>query len=217
VNASSIRAQLAYLYLNVSILCAVLLATIQFGSREGQPSDAALMDRLVQRDASALEDLYDRYSRAVFSLVLRILQQAATAEEVVQDIFLQLWRNAARYEPGRGPLEPWLLTMARYRALDTLRLKGQKQRSREDDIADRPFASSAPSPEVLLDQQTRAARVRKVMSALPELQRRAIELAFFEGMSHSEIASAMSEPLGTVKSWIRNGLSRLRQELEATA
>lgn len=175
------------------------------------------MERLVQRDPSALEDLYDRYSRSVFSLVLRILQQAATAEEVVQDIFLQLWRNAARYEPGRGPLEPWLLTMARYRALDTLRLKSQKQRSREDDIADRPFASWAPSPEALLDRETRAARVRKVMSTLPELQRRAIELAFFEGMSHSEIAAAMAEPLGTVKSWIRNGLSRLRQELEATA
>jgi RNA polymerase sigma-70 factor (ECF subfamily) len=201
--------------LKASILpAAVLFAVVQFRSDDAQPSDAALMEQLVNRDASALETLYDRYGRSVFSLVVRILQQAATAEEVVQDIFLQLWRNASRYEAARGPLEPWLLTMARYKALDTLRLKGQKQRSREDEIGDRQVVCSAPNPEVLLDQETRAARVRSVMGALPEPQRRAIELAFFEGMSHSEIAAAMSEPLGTVKSWIRNGLTRLRQELE---
>lgn len=193
----------------------MLFAGVQFKSVPEQPNDAALMDRLVQRDSSALEALYDRYGRQVYSLVLRILQQAANAEEVLQDVFLQLWKNAHRYESSRGPLGPWLFTMARHRALDTLRLKGEKQRHLEGELDFRDMACPAPNPEMLADRESRAARVRSVMSALPERQRRAIELAYFEGLTHSEIAAAMSEPLGTVKSWIRNGLLRLKGELEA--
>jgi RNA polymerase sigma-70 factor (ECF subfamily) len=181
-------------------------------------SDAALMERLVRREADALEHLYDRHSRAVFSLVLRILQQAALAEEIVQDVFLQLWRNAHQYQAGRGALAPWLLTLARNRALDHLRLKREKQRRREDalDVVE-PCDFRAPDPESAVDQQRQAERVRSIMGSLPASQRRAIELAFFDGMTHSEIAASMSEPLGTVKSWIRNGLARLREELEGTS
>ena len=92
----------------------------------GQVSpDAALVDRLLHRDVSAFEDLYDRHSRIVYALVLRILHQASTAEEVVQDVFLQLWRNAGQYDSARGPFIPWLLTLARNRALDQLRLKSE--------------------------------------------------------------------------------------------
>jgi RNA polymerase sigma-70 factor (ECF subfamily) len=179
------------------------------------PSDAALMEQLVRHEPGALDQLYDRYARVVFSLVVRISQQAALAEEIVQDVFLQLWRNAHRYQAGRGPLEPWLLTMARNRALDHLRMKREKQRRREDALdAIEPRDFRAPSPEAAVDQNRRAERVRTVMRALPDVQRRAIELAFFEGMTHSEIAASMSEPLGTVKSWIRNGLGRLREALE---
>ena len=93
--------------------------------------DAALIERLRQRDVCAFEELYDRHSRIVYGLVLRILQQASTAEEVVQDIFLQLWRNARHYDGARGPFLPWLLTLARNRALDQLRLKSERQRRRE--------------------------------------------------------------------------------------
>jgi RNA polymerase sigma-70 factor (ECF subfamily) len=87
--------------------------------------DATLVRRLLQKDVGAFEQLYDRHSRAIYGLVLRILQQAGTAEEVVQDIFLQLWRNAAQYDSSRGPFVPWLVTLARNRALDTLRLKSR--------------------------------------------------------------------------------------------
>jgi RNA polymerase sigma-70 factor, ECF subfamily len=203
--------------MEASILGAVFFAGVQFSSGPDQPSDTALMQRLAQQDSNALETLYDRYSRPVYSLVLRILQQAGNAEEVLQDVFLQLWRNAHRYDSARGPLGPWLLTMARHRALDLLRLKREKQRRQEDELDFRDMICSAPNPEALAQQESRAASVRSVLGALPDRQRRAIELAYFEGMTHSEIAESMSEPLGTVKSWIRNGLLRLRQELEAAS
>ena len=179
--------------------------------------DAALIERLLQRDVRAFEELYDRHSRIVYGLVLRILQQASTAEEVVQDIFLQLWRNARHYDGARGPFLPWLLTLARNRALDQLRLKSERQRRREEQSDQLPAAGSRPDFEGNLDDQRRAARVRELMSALKPQQRRAIELAYFEGLSHSEIAARLGEPLGTVKSWIRNGLLKLKEGLEATA
>jgi RNA polymerase sigma-70 factor, ECF subfamily len=179
--------------------------------------DAALVRRLLQRDVSAFEELYDRHSRIVFALVQRILQQASTSEEVVQDVFLQLWRNAAQYDSSRGPFVPWLLTLARNRALDQLRLKSERQRRREDQTEELPPVVTMPDFEGSLDEQRRAKRVRELMASLNPQQKRAIELAYFEGLSHSEIANALKEPLGTVKSWIRNGLLRLKEGLQATA
>ncbi len=198
----------------------MFLALLENLTRSDQPSDAALMERLArERDVNALDKLYDRYSRLVYSVVLRILQQAASAEEIVQDVFLQLWRNAHLYDAGRGPLQPWLLTMARNRSLDFMRLKREKQRRREDVLGDAPapVAVAAPNLDAQIDEQRRAARVRELMRGLPAPQWKAIELAFFEGLSHSEIAAAMQQPLGTVKSWIRNGLLRLKEGLEATS
>ena len=194
----------------------LLLAVVQPWPEGKQPTDAVLMERILQRDAGALETLYDRYGGPCIPLVLRISQQPSSAEEIVQDVFLQLWRSADRFQISRGPLEPWLFTMARNRALDFLRLKREKQRRREDSAIP-IFLSSAvvrPDPEGDIDQSRRAEKIRALMTSLPEAQRRAIELAFFEGMSHSEIAAAMGEALGTVKSWIRGGLLRLRESLE---
>lgn len=179
--------------------------------------DATLVHRFLQRDVSAFEELYDRHSRIVYALVLRILQQASTAEEVVQDIFLQLWRNAAQYDGSRGPFVPWLLTLARNRALDQLRLKSERQRRCEDQTEELPPVTTVPDFEGSLDEKRRARRVRELMASLNPQQKRAIELAYFEGLSHSEIANALKEPLGTVKSWIRNGLLRLRDGLRATS
>ena len=192
----------------------LLLAVVQPWPEGKQPTDAALMERILQHDNAALETLYDRYARPVYSLVLRIAQHPASAEEIVQDVFLQLWRSADRFQISRGPLEPWLFTMARNRALDFLRLKREKQRRREDSDSDiLPSAVVRPDPEGDIDRSRRAEKIRALMSSLPEVQRRAIELAFFEGMSHSEIATATGEALGTVKSWIRGGLLRLRESL----
>jgi RNA polymerase sigma-70 factor, ECF subfamily len=175
--------------------------------------DASLVQQLLQRDMRAFEQIYDRHSRLVYGLVYRIVQQAGTAEEVVQDVFLQLWRNAARYDASRGPFLPWLLTMARHRALDTLRLKSERQRRREDQTEELPGVCAAPQFEKQLDEKRRAVQVRELMTSLQPQQKRAIELAYFEGLSHTEIAATLQEPLGTVKSWIRNGLMRLREGL----
>ena len=180
-------------------------------------SDAALMEQLVRRETSALERLYDRYSRPVYSLVLRITRQAPAAEEIVQDVFLQLWRNAHRYQASRGRLEPWLFTLARNRALDHLRLKSERQRRRENSLDRQPVDSAASDFESSVDAQRRSQKIRAMMDGLPPAQRQAIELAFYEGMTHSEIAQHLKEPLGTVKSWIRTGLLRLREALEGTA
>src|SRR5260370_623963 len=175
-----------------------------------------LVHCLLQEDVSAFEQLYDRHSRIVYGLLLRILQQAGTAEEVAQDVFLQLWRNAAQYDESGGQFFPWLLTLARNRALDTLRLKSERQRRREDQTEEMPPVFTAPEYEKQLGEKRRAEKVRGLIGSLNPQQKKAIELAYFEGLSHTEIASALKEPLGTVKSWIRNGLLRLKEGLQAS-
>jgi RNA polymerase sigma-70 factor, ECF subfamily len=177
--------------------------------------DATLIQQLFQRDVDAFEQLYDRHSRIVYALVLRIVQQGSTAEEVVQDVFLQLWRNAARYDTRRGPFVPWLMAVARNRALDHLRLKGERQRRREEQTEELPPVIDVPQFEQTLDEKRRAERVRALMGSLNPQQKKAIELAYFEGLSHTEIAETLKKPLGTVKSWIRNGLLRLKEGLRA--
>jgi len=195
----------------------VFLAVFTPSESSGAPPDLALVRRLLQRDVNAFEELYDRHSRIVYGLVLRILQQASTAEEVVQDVFLQLWRNAAQYDTSRGPFLPWLLTLSRNRALDHLRLKSERQRRREDQTEELPAVVTVPDFESRLDEKRRALRVRELVGELQPQQRRAIELAYFEGLTHSEIAAKLQEPLGTVKSWIRNGLLKLKEGLQTTA
>lgn len=195
----------------------MFLAVLTPKQNDDVSSDAALVQQLLRRDVRAFEQLYDRHSRIVYGLVLRILQQASTAEEVVQDVFLQLWRNASQYQSSRGPFVPWLLTLARNRALDNLRLKSERQRRREDQTEELPQIAQTPAYEQALDEKRRAEAVRSLMSSLSAPQKKAIEMAYFEGLSHSEIAEAMHEPLGTVKSWIRNGLIRLKEGLQAQA
>lgn len=195
----------------------MFLAVLTPKQNDDVSSDAALVQQLLRRDVRAFEQLYDRHSRIVYGLVLRILQQGSTAEEVVQDVFLQLWRNASQYQASRGPFVPWLLTLARNRALDTLRLKSERQRRREDQTEELPQIAQVPQYEQALDEKRRAEVVRSLMSSLSAPQKKAIELAYFEGLSHTEIAEVLHEPLGTVKSWIRNGLIRLKEGLRAQA
>jgi RNA polymerase sigma-70 factor, ECF subfamily len=198
----------------------VLLAALQVNPRQEVSSDAALAQRLVRKDVNAFEQLYDRHSRIVYSVVLRILRQVPTAEEVVQDVFLQVWRNSNQYDASR-PFIPWLVTLARNRALDYLRLKSERQRRLEDTpelpMTNPRHAAMVPQFEQTLDEKRRAERVRTLIGALPPQQKTAIELAYFEGLTHSEIAAELKEPLGTVKSWIRNAVLKLRQEMQAKA
>lgn len=195
----------------------MLPAALQFPGQSEVPTDAALAQRLVQKDVRAFERLYDLHSRAVYALVFRIVQQASIAEEVAQEVFLHLWRNAGHYDSAKGPFVPWLLALARNRALDHLRLKSERQRRREELPETLPQIALTPGYEQALDEKRRAERVRQLMGSLYPQQKRAIELAYFDGLSHSEIAAALQEPLGTVKSWIRNGLQRLREGLQATS
>jgi len=173
-------------------------------------SDAAqLITRMAQGDRSGLEQFYDRYAQLVFNLVMRILRNRPDAEEVLQEVFLQAWRSAARYDPSRGSAEAWLIMMARSRAIDALR-KGRR-------APDRPEAAPlpevpAPSADVPEAMEARTF-VTSALEGLTSTQREVLELAFYGGLSQTEIAARIGAPLGTVKSRTRMALERLRETL----
>jgi|SRR5947209_2079315 len=167
--------------------------------------DAALIARLRAGDQSAMAELYDRYSGVVYGVALRVLANTTAAEDLVQEIFLQLWRKPGSFDPERGKLGPWLAVIARNRAIDHLR-----KRPMEDDIDELPISTGV---DLESDSAQRLAieKIRGVLTQLPQDQRRALEMAFFEGMTHSEIAGKTGEPLGTIKTRIRTGLLALRK------
>lgn len=176
-------------------------------------SEIALVDRLRRRDSAALGEVYDRYNRPIFALLLRMTGERPAAEELLQETFLRLWRKADAFEPARGAILPWLLTMARNLALDRIRSAGERQRRREDIPEFLPEKRSDARGEDWLDANRQADQVRATLSGLPDEQRKALELAYFQGMSHSEVAAEMERPLGTVKTWVRTGLLRMREQL----
>ena len=193
----------------------LLFAALPGEAKSGHPSDEALMERVVMRDAGGLEQLYDRYSRVVYSLLLRMTGQATSADELLQEVFFRVWNSAARYQKVRGGLAPWLLAVSRNLAIDHLRSKGERQRRQEEGVGEFPAVlPERPDVEGWVDQRRQARRVRDLMAELPAAQVRALEMAYFKGLSHSEIAHEMGEPLGTVKTWIRNALGRLRRAME---
>jgi RNA polymerase sigma-70 factor (ECF subfamily) len=176
-------------------------------------ADQSAVVRMAAGDQAALAEFYDRHGRAVYSLAFRILRDQRDAEEVVQDVFAQAWRESARYNTRRGSVMAWLMTLTRSRAVD--RLRGRRSRP-ENALAADPRAEITDAA-ALADEQlawsVRADRVRAALDALPVLQRVAIELAFYEGLTHAEIAARLEEPLGTVKTRIRQGLLKLRERL----
>jgi len=162
-----------------------------------------LLRRIAEGDAEALGQLYDLYAGIVNALALRILRDAAEAEDVVQEVFVQAWRQGARFDPQRGRPEAWLFTMARTRALDRLRRRLARREAGEDGL---PAGAAAPAPEAALS-------VRTALAALSADQRQAVELAYYEGLTQTEIARQLGEPLGTVKTRIRTAMMRLREAL----
>jgi RNA polymerase sigma-70 factor (ECF subfamily) len=174
--------------------------------------DADLLARLQRRDPQALAELYDRYGRMVFGLILRIVQDRATTEDLVQETFLRVWNRAAGLDSEQGAVGPWLLAVARNRAIDHLRYRGRRPEAWLE-------LNETENPALFVDLQADPLhfdRVRQVKTALEKLsepQRQAIELAYFEGMSQSEIADRLGQPLGTVKSWMRRALQQMREEL----
>jgi RNA polymerase sigma-70 factor (ECF subfamily) len=182
------------------------------------PRDAELVIRVASGDEEALGRLYDRFGAVLYAVAYRILNEKADAEEVVMEAFAQAWREAPRFDAGRGSVAAWLTMMARSRALDLAR--SQSRRSRITDTAAREVPSTAPamstgfpSPGAAVEDAERRQAVGAALAALAPPQRVAIELAYYEGLSQSEIADRLQEPLGTIKTRMRLGMQKLREAL----
>ncbi|HEY6359921.1 MAG TPA: sigma-70 family RNA polymerase sigma factor [Vicinamibacterales bacterium] len=191
------------------------VAAFRSESAESQAEDRDCLRRMAAGDGAGAAGLYTRHARAIYSLVLRILGDEGEAEDVVQDVFAQAWRQAGKYDAARGAVAAWLLVMARTRAIDRLRARRARPEGQATD--DERVMATLPSPgqdvasELLDAEQVR--RVQRALAGLPLLQRAAIELAYYEGLSQREIAERLEQPLGTVKTRIRLGLLKLRDAL----
>jgi RNA polymerase sigma-70 factor (ECF subfamily) len=168
-----------------------------------------MLTRIGERDENAMEAIFRRYSGPVYSVALRVLRDSGQAEDILQEVFLQLWRKPAAFVENRGSLGAWLVVIARNRAIDVLR-----RRKPSDSVDDVVLASPVNVADEA-ERNTMMQRVRGVIANLPEQQRTTLELAYFEGLSHTEIASRTGDPLGTVKTRLRQALITLRKAFEA--
>jgi RNA polymerase sigma factor (sigma-70 family) len=181
-----------------------------------QPSltDEELLRRVADGDRAAFSELYDRHARVAYAVALRTCRSAPLAEDVLQDAFLQLWRDAGAFRAERGAAAGWLLTIVRHRAIDAVRRAGtvERHRGRDDLLDDQPDGGAALYE--LTHARERERVVAGALAQLPDLQRTVIELAYFDGLSQTEIGAALGIPLGTVKSRARLGLERLARDQE---
>ena len=174
---------------------------------------AALIGRVAEGDQSALTTLYDATSRLVFGLILRVVVDRSTAEEVLLDVYTQVWRQASTYDIKRGAPLAWLMTIARTRSIDRLRSGKHEHQNRESLDAIGEITSNTASPEADSVTAERRQLVRAALDTLSAEQREVIELAYYAGLSHSEIALKLGQPLGTVKTRTRLGMMKLRDML----
>lgn len=179
-------------------------------------SEADLLTRIAAGDETALAALYDRMSNAAYGLALRVLGNADAAEDVVQDAFLRIWRRADRYEAGRGAARAWVLRVVRNVAIDRLRTMDARMRAETRSQTETALVAVPEAPDETASRSERSRTLREALADLPAEQRRAIEIAYFEGLSHSEIAERERMPLGTVKTRIRDGVIKLRDKLMGT-
>ena len=174
-----------------------------------QASDEVLMARIAARDREAMGQLFDRYGRLVYSVALRVLKDPGQAEDVMQEILLQVWNGPATLAQARGSVGAWLAVVARNRAIDVLR------RRRPSDSVDDVVLAASGDLASEVERNRMIEKVRGVLSKLPQEQQRSVDMAFFEGLTHAEIAAKTGDPLGTVKTRIRSALIGLRKGLEA--
>jgi len=185
------------------------MSTAPSAKDQPQVTDSMLISRVRAGDEDALAALHDRYAQVVYSVALRVLGETTQAEDILQEIFLQLWRNPQTFDSSRGSLGAWLAVITRHRAIDQLRRRRPKS-----DIEDVIVAVDT-RIEQTTDRNMTIAKIRAVVDRLPAEQRKPLEMAFFEWLTHSEIATKTGEPLGTVKTRIRSALLTLRKALAA--
>lgn len=174
---------------------------------------AALVSRISAGEEFALKALYDATSPTVYGLALHILRERELAEEATIDAFTQVWKSAARYDASRGSVLGWILNVARTRAIDVLRIRARRA-EREAPIGPLTvLPDPGPTPEQAIHELERGRKLRSALSKLPIEQRRAIETAYFRGLTHSEVAEELGQPLGTIKTRIRDGLAALRRSM----
>jgi RNA polymerase sigma factor (sigma-70 family) len=178
------------------------------GLRDGQ-----LVELVANKDAGALEALYDRYGRAAYSLARRILTEETLAQDVVQEVFLSLWRNAGRFDAGRGTVATYLLSMTHHRAVDVVRREEKLRRWRTSDEGLELEADPRTRVEDEVEASERRAEVRAALKELPDAQREAVALAYFGGYTQREVAALVGVPLGTVKTRMAAGMRKLREAL----
>lgn len=187
--------------------------TLGCQSADGESAtDEALVAGIAQQEADCLEQLYDRYRLLAFSMAFRVVQDRGRAEDVVQDAFISVWRKGGSYRTGRGSVRTWLTSIVRNRAIDLVR--GGKDRNHDDEELLLGLHDDGPSVSDEVTARLDRDQLREAMAALPLDQLQALSLAYFDGLSHSEIAERTALPLGTVKSRIRLGLHRMRGALE---
>ena len=180
-------------------------------AEQSQISDSDLLQAVARRDELALTALYDRYRLILFSLLMRILSSREEAEDVLQEVFLQVWRRAADFDEQRGRPFTWLVTLTRSRAIDRLRTLAARQRLADSAAHKATIGESSAVADTLHAEQREI--VARALASLPEEQRRTLNLAYFEGLTQSEIATQLGTPLGTVKTRMRTGMMNLRQQL----
>ncbi len=171
--------------------------------------DEALLERVRAKDQNSMTDLFDRYGSMVYSVALRVLKDPGNAEDVMQDIFFQLWENPQAFNAGRGSLGAWLLVVARNRAIDSLRRRKPSDSVEDVVLASRTNLASEVESNSMME------KVRVVLEGLPSEQQKSLELAYFEGLTHSEIAAQTGDPLGTVKTRIRSALMSVRKAFKS--
>jgi RNA polymerase sigma-70 factor, ECF subfamily len=195
----------------VSLALAALQVALSF------QDDGSLARRLQSRETGAMRELYDRYGRLVYSLILRMVRNSAVAEDLVQETFLRVWNRMQAFDQARGALGPWVLTVARNRAIDHLRSADGRMSAGALEL------DRLEHPEQFCDFEDRALsldRARRLKDAFEKLtphQKTVVELAYFEGLSQTEMAERMRQPLGTVKTWVRSALKVLREQIAESA
>ncbi len=173
---------------------------------------AALIERMAGGDESALSSLYDRSSRLIFGLLLRILNDAGLAEEVMLDVYMQVWRQAGKYDRSRGKTLAWVVTIARSRAIDRLRSNVSRERVVQRSVEGTPLVDENAALDAAIRSE-KSQLVRSALAQIPEEQRRALMLAYLDGLTQTEIAAHLDQPLGTVKTRMRSGLRKLNELL----